>query len=156
MRLKALKEFINELMAKKEAYDWKCMQAAQPLATLEKFFFIHLTEKYGLRTLVASQAEQTIDSVKHLMNEDALVLFFAKALKNLCPTGYLGSMKSREDEVIQILTTILQEKYRTHAELSRTLDLLKENKVQLSHNAWVRCTKILFKRQSNRCDRDFL
>lgn len=90
------------------------------------------------------------------MNEDALVLFFAKALKNLCPTGYLGSMKNREDEVTQILTTILQEKYRTHSELSRTLDLLKENKVQLSHNAWVRCTKILFKRQSNRSDREFL
>ena len=55
-QLKTLKDFINEFMAKKEAYDWKCMQGAQPLATLEKFLFIHLSEKYGLKTLVVSQA----------------------------------------------------------------------------------------------------
>ena len=41
-------------MAKKESYDWKCMQSAQPLATLEKFLFIHLSEKYGLKNLVVS------------------------------------------------------------------------------------------------------
>ena len=51
-RLRALREFINECMAKKESYDWKCVQGAQPLATLEKFLFIWLAEKYGLKSLV--------------------------------------------------------------------------------------------------------
>ena len=94
-------------MVKKEAYDWKCMQGGQPLSTLEKFLFVHLTEKYGLKNLVVSQAHQIIDSVKLFMKDDALVLFFGKALKNLCPTGYRGTMKARENEIQQIMTTIL-------------------------------------------------
>ena len=94
-------------MTKKETYDWKCIQGAQPLATLEKFLFVHLTEKYGLKNLVVTQAHQIIDSVKLFMNVDALVLFFGKALKNLCPTGYRGTMKAREAEIIQTMTIIL-------------------------------------------------
>ena len=50
--LKSLRDFVNDLMTKKEAYDWKCLQSAQPLATLEKFLFINLNEKYGLRSIV--------------------------------------------------------------------------------------------------------
>ena len=41
------------------------------------------------------------------MAKDALVMFFAKALKNLCPTGYLGTMRARELEVNTILRSIL-------------------------------------------------
>ena len=105
-QLKVLKDFINDFMAKKEAYDWKCMQGAQPLATLEKFLFIHLSEKYGLKSLVVSQAQQIVESVRQLMAEDALVLFFARALKNMCPTGYRGSMQAREIQVNQAIATI--------------------------------------------------
>ena len=105
--MRVLKDFINELMVKKEAYDWKCMQGGQPLATLEKFMFVHLSEKYGLKNLVETQAHQIIESVKVFMNEDALVFFFAKALKNMLPTGYRGSMKVRESEITQVMTGIL-------------------------------------------------
>ena len=113
-------------MLKKESYDWKCMQGAQPLATLEKFMFVHLSEKYGLRTLVVSQAHLIIDTVKLHMHQDALVLFFAKALKNMCPTGYLASMKAREAEVIATVTTLLQSKYRTHSEVRKTMEQLSK------------------------------
>ena len=41
------------------------------------------------------------------MNEDALVLFAAKALKNLCPTGYRTTMKVRQDEVRQVVLQVL-------------------------------------------------
>ena len=70
---------------------------------------------------MASQAKQTIESVRYFMNEDALVLFFAKALKNLCPTGYRGTMRTREAEVLQIVTGILLEKFKTHMEASRNV-----------------------------------
>ena len=94
--LKTLKDFIDDLMVKKEAYDYKCFQGQQPLITLEKFLFVHLSEKYGLRSIVVQQAASIIDAIRFYMNEDATVLFIAKALKNLCPTGYRNSMKEQQ------------------------------------------------------------
>ena len=41
------------------------------------------------------------------MDQDGLVMFFAKALKNLCPTGYLGTMRARELELTNALRSIL-------------------------------------------------
>ena len=56
------------------------------------------------------------------MQEDALVHFFAKALKNMLPTGYHGTMKLREAEITQIMHNILLEKFRTHLDANRNLE----------------------------------
>lgn len=154
-RLSALRDFINDLMQKKETYDWKCMQGGQPLATLERFLFIHLSEKYGLKNLVESQAHQIIESVRVFMKQDALVLFFAKALKNMCPTGYRGTMVLREAQITQLMHSILHERFKTHLEVNRSMESLKENKIQLSQVAWTKCAKALFSDNPLHC-REFL
>ena len=58
------------------------------------------------------------------MHEDPLVLFFAKALKNICPTGYRGTMRAREAEISRIMTSILQDNFKTHLEVNRTMEQL--------------------------------
>ena len=60
------------------------------------------------------------------MTRDALVLFFAKALKNMCPTGYRGTMKVREAEVISVISKILTENFKTQTEANRNIELLVE------------------------------
>ena len=137
-------------MLKKEAYDWKCMQGSQPLATLEKFLFVHLSEKYGLRSIVVQQAAQIIDSIRFYMHEDALVLFAAKALKNLCPTGYRNTMKLRQEEVQQAVLKVLKEHMKTQLEGQKELEKLVLGKTQLSHSAWVKCADTLIRERHSR------
>ena len=48
-----------------------------------------------------------IESVKHFMEGDAMVQFFAKALKCTCPTGYRGAMRVREQEIREVMKLVL-------------------------------------------------
>ena len=44
LSIDTLKELIDDLMYKKEAYDWKSMEMKGPIDTMEQFFFTYLQE----------------------------------------------------------------------------------------------------------------
>ena len=52
INLIVLKDFIMDLLEKKEAHDFQSMESAVPLTTLDKFLFVHLSEKFGSRNVV--------------------------------------------------------------------------------------------------------
>ena len=44
LSIEILRELIDDLMFKKEAFDWKCMEMKGPIHTMEQFFFAYLKE----------------------------------------------------------------------------------------------------------------
>ncbi|GAQ87723.1 hypothetical protein KFL_003720140 [Klebsormidium nitens] len=82
MSLKELKVLIEEVYASKEKRDARCLACGLPKETLEQHLLSFLTQKFGLRALIAEWLAAALTAVAAFSPADAQVDVFGKILLN--------------------------------------------------------------------------
>ncbi|CAD8115598.1 unnamed protein product [Paramecium primaurelia] len=124
LKLKQLKDVINEIYESKQKFDQKCTESKLPRETMEQHMYSFLNQKYGLKSLIIEWATSIINALKKYSAEDNDVAVFGKILRNECDEEFRFVQTQVKNTMQELLKMYLRGKFplKHQAEIKEMLN----------------------------------
>ena len=126
LSLKQVTDLIFEIYQCKSKYDTKCMQNKLPRETMEEFMYTHLNQRYGLRSLTITWAQNLIIGIKNYSKTDFEVYQFGKILRGQVSEFHRFSSFALKENIAICLKQALDEKYHPQHKTESWIQNLKQ------------------------------
>ena len=110
LSLRQLRELISEVWASKAKLDARCEGAGLPKETLVQHLSTYLSNRYGLKQLVAEYTNACLEGVTAYAGQDADVATFGCALRGDVEEGFVSVQTQLRHTVMELLRVYLRGK----------------------------------------------
>lgn len=144
LSLRQMRELIEEMYASKAKHDAKTDRMKLPRETLAQHLTTFLTARYGLKMLIAENAQACFDGIREYQEVDADVATFGCVLRHEVEEGFVEVQRQLKHTVGELLRVQLRGRMTSKAESQISHELKKKQEGHLAEDAWTDIVKYLY------------
>jgi hypothetical protein len=144
LSLRQMRELIEEMYASKAKHDAKTDRMKLPRETLAQHLTTFLTARYGLKMLIAENAQACFDGIREYQEVDADVATFGCVLRHEVEEGFVEVQRQLKHTVGELLRVQLRGRMTSKADIQISHELKKKQEGHLAEDEWTDIVKYLY------------